>query len=97
MTQKIVRPIYSSRLNREFSGFLAGKVVSFDTLLDSLEEDESRAILWPLRVANNDMNLWIVEGKNKLTCGGEPSSIVGGRIRKRSARMCDSVVVCILC
>ena len=50
-------------------------VVSFDKLLGSLEEDESRAILEPLKAANNDMNLWIVEGKNKLTCGGEPSSI----------------------
>ena len=47
----------------------------FDKLLGSLEEDESRAILEPLKAANNDMNLWIVEGKNKLTCGGEPSSI----------------------
>ena len=47
----------------------------FDKLLGSLEEDESRAILEPLKAANNDMNLWIVEGKNKLTCGGEPSSV----------------------
>mgnify|MGYP000031247310 FL=1 len=50
-------------------------LVSFNTLLGSLEEDESRAILEPLRAVSNDMNLWIVAGKNKLTCGGEPSSI----------------------
>jgi len=24
-----------------------------------------------MSAANNDMNLWKVEGKNKLTCGGE--------------------------
>jgi len=50
-------------------------VVSFDKLLGSLEEDESRAILEPLKADNNDMNLWMVEGKNKLACGGEPSLI----------------------